>query len=176
MGEVRSEIGEVRSELSEVRSELGEIRTEISGLHAGNRRFNERLDRGFGANYETRITNNIESILGQQLGIQSDEDFEDLLEQAERNGAITWDETVELPFLDIIVAGTQRADRTRVYVAAEVSITANQDDVNRAAARAEIIQKATQFPARPVVIADRSSAAHRQLADQREVEVAIYPE
>ena len=110
------------------------------------------------------------------MGIQSDEDFEDLLEQAERNEAITWDETVELPFLDIIVAGTQRADRTRVYVAAEVSITANQDDVNRAAARAEIIQKATQFPARPVVIADRISATHRQLADQREVEVAIYPE
>ena len=108
--------------------------------------------------------------------LRTDEDLESLLEQAESSGAITEEEADELLLLDLIVAGTHRADHARVYVAAEISITANQDDVNRAADRAEILWRVTGFPSRPVVIADRISEPCRKLADEKEVAVAIYPE
>ena len=188
LGEVRSELSEFRQEtqthFEEVRSELSELRQET---RSELRRTNGRLDRGFGANYEAKTTSNIRSILGQQLGIRNsrvlkgpnlrtDEDLESLLEQAESSGAITEEEADELLLLDLIVAGTQRADHARVYVAAEISITANQDDVNRAADRAEILWRVTGFPSRPVVIADRISEPCRKLADEKEVAVAIYPE
>ena len=188
MGEVRSELSEFRQEtqthFEEVRSELSELRQET---RSELRRTNGRLDRGFGANYEAKTTSNIRSILGQQLGIRNsrvlkgpnlgtDEDLESLLEQAESSGAITEEEADELLLLDLIVAGTHRADHARVYVAAEISITANQDGVNRAADRAEILWRVTGFPSRPVVIADRISEPCRKLADEKEVAVAIYPE
>ena len=188
LGEVRSELSEFRQEtqthFEEVRSELSELRQETGSEL---RRTNGRLDRGFGANYEAKTTSNIRSILGQQLGIRNsrvlkgpnlrtDEDLESLLEQAESSGAITEEEADELLLLDLIVAGTHRADHARVYVAAEISITANQDDVNRAADRAEILWRVTGFPSRPVVIADRISEPCRKLADEKEVAVAIYPE
>ena len=188
LGEVRSELSEFRQEtqthFEEVRSELSELRQET---RSELRRTNGRLDRGFGANYEAKTTSNIRSILGQQLGIRNsrvlkgpnlrtDEDLESLLEQAESSGAITEEEADELLLLDLIVAGTHRADHARVYVAAEISITANQDDVNRAADRAEILWGVTGFPSRPVVIADRISEPCRKLADEKEVAVAIYPE
>ena len=188
LGEVRSELSEFRQEtqthFEEVRSELSELRQET---RSELRRTNGRLDRGFGANYEAKTTSNIRSILGQQLGIRNsrvlkgpnlrtDEDLESLLEQAESSGAITEEEADELLLLDLIVAGTHRADHARVYVAAEISITANQDDVNRAADRAEILWRVTGFPSRPVVIADRISEPCRKLADEKEVAVAIYPE
>ena len=188
LGEVRSELSEFRQEtqthFEEVRSELSELRQET---RSELRRTNGRLDRGFGANYEAKTTSNIRSILGQQLGIRNsrvlkgpnlrtDEDLESLLEQAESSGAITEEEADELLLLDLIVAGTHRADHARVYVAAEISITANQDDVNRAADRAEILWRVTGFPSRPVVIADRISEPCRKLADEKEVAVATYPE
>ena len=188
LGEVRSELSEFRQEtqthFEEVRSELSELRQET---RSELRRTNGRLDRGFGANYEAKTTSNIRSILGQQLGIRNsrvlkgpnlrtDEDLESLLEQAESSGAITEEEADELLLLDLIVAGTHRADHARVYVAAEISITANQEDVNRAADRAEILWRVTGFPSRPVVIADRISEPCRKLADEKEVAVAIYPE
>ena len=188
LGEVRSELSEFRQEtqthFEEVRSELSELRQET---RSELRRTNGRLDRGFGANYEAKTTSNIRSILGQQLGIRNsrvlkgpnlrtDEDLESLLEQSESSGAITEEEADELLLLDLIVAGTHRADHARVYVAAEISITANQDDVNRAADRAEILWRVTGFPSRPVVIADRISEPCRKLADEKEVAVAIYPE
>ena len=188
LGEVRSELSEFRQEtqthFEEVRSELSELRQET---RSELRRTNGRLDRGFGANYEAKTTSNIRSILGQQLGIRNsrvlkgpnlrtDEDLESLLEQAESSGAITEEEADELLLLDLIVAGTHRADHARVYVAAEISITANQDDVNRAADRAEILWRVKGFPSRPVVIADRISEPCRKLADEKEVAVAIYPE
>jgi hypothetical protein len=175
-----NKLGTLEPAMSELREEQRETRADL-------RKTDGRLDRGFGANYEAKVTSNIRSILGQQLGIRNsrvlkgpnlrnDEDLEQLLEEAESRGAITEEEADELLLLDLIVAGTQRADHARVYVAAEVSITANQDDVNRAADRADILRRVTGLPSRPVVIADRMAESYRQLADEKEVAVAIYPE
>jgi hypothetical protein len=175
-----NKLGNLEPAMSELREEQRETRADL-------RKTDGRLDRGFGANYEAKVTSNIRSILGQQLGIRNsrvlkgpnlrnDEDLEQLLEEAESRGAITEEEADELLLLDLIVAGTQRADHARVYVAAEVSITANQDDVNRAADRADILRRATGLLTRPVVIADRMAESYRQLADEKEVAFAIYPE
>ena len=175
-----NKLGTLEPAMSELRGEQRETRADL-------RKTDGRLDRGFGANYEAKVTWNVRSLLGQQLGIRNsrvlkgpnlrnDEDLEQLVEEAESRGAITEEEADELLLLDLIVAGTQRADHARVYVAAEVSITANQDDVNRAADRADILRRVTGLPTRPVVIADRMAESYRQLADEKEVAVAIYPE
>ena len=173
-------LGTLEPAMSELRKEQRETRADL-------RKTDGRLDRGFGANYEAKVTWNVRSLLGQQLGIRNsrvlkgpnlrtDEDLESLLEKAESRGAIMEEEADELLLLDLIVTGTQRADHARVYVAAEISITANQDDVNRAADRADILRRVTGIPTRPVVITDRMAESYRQLADEKEVAVAIYPE
>ena len=175
-----NKLGTLEPAMSELREEQRETRADL-------RKTDGRLDRGFGANYEAKVTWNVRSLLGQQLGIRNsrvlkgpnlrnDEDLEQLVEEAESRGAITEEEADELLLLDLIVAGTQRADHARVYVAAEVSITANQDDVNRATDRADILRRVTGLPTRPVVITDRMAESYRQLADEKKVVVAIYPE
>ena len=131
------------------------------------RRIDGRLDRGFGANYESKVAQNVRSILGQQAGVRNsrvlkgpnlrtDPDFDRQVENAEASGAITEDESDELLLLDLIVSGTMRETKERVYTGIEVSITANDDDVNRAA--------------------DRAEAPQRELAAKREVAVALHPE
>ena len=98
------------------------------------------------------------------------------MESAEASGAITEDESDELLLLDVIVSGTRMGAKERVYAGIEVSITANDDDVNRASDRAEILRKVTGEPVMATVIAARVDEPHRGLAVQRDVAVAVHPE
>ena len=159
----------------------------MSQLKTDVRRMDGRLDRGFGTNYESKVAWNVRSILGQQAGVRNakvlkgpnlrtDEDFDKLVEMAEANGVITEGESHDLWVLDLIVSGTRRGSGGRIYVAVEVSITANDNDVNRAADRSEIPGRAVVGPAMGAVIASRIDEPQRELAARREVAAAVHPE
>ena len=133
------------------------------------------------------MAQNARSILGQPADVRNsrvlkgpnlrtDPDFDRQVESAEASGVITEDESDELLLLDLIVSGTQTGTRERVYAGIEVSITANDDDVNRAADRAEILRKVTGGAVMAAVIAARAEAPQRELATRREVAVAVHPE
>ena len=180
----RESLGQV---LTETKADVKQLQSDMTQVKTDVRSIDGRLDRGFGTNYETKVAQNVRSILGQQAGVRSsrvlkgpnlrtDPGFDRQVESAEASGAITEDESDELLLLDLIVSGTRTGTRERVYAGIEVSITANADDVNRAADRAEILRKVTGGPALAAVIAARVEAPQRELAAQREVAVAVHPE
>ena len=185
--QLRSDMAETKANVKQLQSDMAETKADVKQVKADVRRIDGRLDRGFGTNYEAKVAHNVRSILGQQAGVRSsrvlkgpslrtDPDFDQQVESAEANGAITEDEGDELLLLDLIVSGTRRGNLERVYAGIEVSITANDDDVNRAADRAQILRKVTGGPVIAVVIADRVEAQQRELAARREVAVAVHPE
>ena len=185
--QLRSDMTETKANVKQVQSDVAETKADVKQLQSDVRRIDGRLDRGFGTNYEAKVAQNVRSILGQQAGVRSsrilkgpslrtDPDFDQRVESAEASGAITEDEGDELLLLDLIVSGTRRGNPERVYAGIEVSITANDDDVNRAADRAQILRKVTGGPVMAVVIADRVEAQQRELAARREVAVAVHPE
>ena len=55
---------------------------------------------------------------------------------------------------DLVLIGTRRGDADPIYTVAEVSITASDDDITRAANRAHTVAQATRQPAAPVIICD----------------------
>ena len=94
---------------------LGQILTDVKQLQSDVRRIDGRLDRGFGANYEAKVAQNVTSILGQQADVRNsrilkgsslrtDPDFDRQVESAEASGDITEDESDELLLLDLIVS------------------------------------------------------------------------
>ena len=183
----RESLGQVLTDVKQVQSDMAETKTDIKQLQSDVRGIDGRLDRGFGANYEAKVAQNVRSILGQQTGVRNskvlkgpslrtDPDFDQQVESAEASGAITEDESDELLLMDLIVSGTRTGTPERVYAGIEVSITANDDDVNRAAGRVEILRKVTGGPVIALVIADRVEAPQRELAARREVAVAVHPE
>ena len=99
-------------------------------------------------------------------------DFDRQVENAEASAAITEDESDEFLLLDLIISGIRTGTRERVYAGIEVSITVNDDDVNQAADRAEILRRVTGGP----IIAARVEAPQRELSARREVAVAVHPE
>ena len=187
VAETKADVKQLQSDMTEVKTDVKQLQSDMAETRTDVRRIDGRLDRGFGANYEAKVAQNVRSILGQQAGVRSsrvlkgpslrtDPDFDQQVESAEASGAITEDESDELLLLDLIVSGTRRGNPERVYAGIEVSITANDDDVNRAADRAQILRKVTGGPVMAVVIADRVEAQQRELAARREVAVAVHPE
>ena len=180
-------MAELREEDQRTRESLGQVLTDVKQLQSDVRRIDGRLDRGFETNYEAKVARNVRSILGQQAGVRNsrvlkgpslrtDPDFDRQVESAEASGAITEHESDELLLLDLIVSGTRTGTHERVYAGIEVSITANDDDVNRAADRVEILRRVTGGPIMAAVIAARVEAPQRELAARREVAVAVHPE
>ena len=185
--QLRSDMAETKADVKQLRSDMAETKADVKQVQSDVRRIDGRLDRGFGTNYEAKVAQNVRSILGQQAGVRSsrvlkgpslrtDRDFDRQVESAEASGVITEDESDELLLLDLIVSGTRTGTRERVYVGIEVSITANDDDVNRAVGRAEILMKVTGGPVIAVVIADRVEAQQTELATLRGVAIAVHPE
>ena len=185
--QLRSDMAETKADVKQLRSDMAETKADVKQVQSDVRRIDGRLDRGFGTNYEAKVAQNVRSILGQQAGVRSsrvlkgpslrtDPDFDRQVESAEASGVITEDEGDELLLLDLIVSGTRTGTRERVYVGIEVSITANDDDVDRAAGRAEILMKVTGGPVIAVVIADRVEAQQTELATFRGVAIAVHPE
>lgn len=181
------EVSELREKSQKTLVVLAQTQADVKQLQTDVRRTDERLDRGFGTNYESKVSWNIRSILGQHAGVRNsrvlkgpnlrtDLDFETQVENAEAAGAITEEESDELWLLDLIVSGTLRGTQEGVYVAVEVSITANDDDVNRAADRVETLRKVTGGPVMAMVIATRMDESCREPAARRGVETAIHPE
>ena len=187
MAETKADVKQLQTDVAETKADVKQLQSDMIQVKTDVRRIDGRLDRGFGTNYEAKVTQNVRSILGQQAAVRSsrvlkgpslriDPDFDQQVEDAEASGAITEDESDELLLLDLLVSGTRTGTREKVYVGIEVSITANDDDVNRAADRVEILRKVTGGPAVAAVIAARVDEPQRELAAQKGVVLAVHPE
>ena len=187
MTQVKTDVKQLQSDMTETKADVKQLQSDMTQVKTDVRRIDGRLDRGFGTNYESKVAQNVRSILGQQTRVRSsrvlkgpslriDPDFDRHVENAEASGAITEDESDELLLLDLIIVGTRSGTRERIYTGIEVSITANDDDVNRAADRVEILRKVTGGQVMAAVIAARVDEPQRELAARRKVTVAVHPE
>jgi hypothetical protein len=102
--------------------------------------------------------------------------FHDLIDAARRQGLITEQQWDDVGNLDIVLQGQRVADRSTVYAALEVSITAADSDINRAASRADILARATGETAVPVVVSAHIDNARQRLAQERNVILIAYGE
>ncbi len=146
-----------------------------------------RFDNGFGINYEMKVERNIRSYAGQQLGLRNtrvlrgslsgqDSELEEITEQAVENGVITWEQNDDLWLSDLIFTGRNRTDGSVHYFTAEVSITAGDHDVVRAAERARTLSRIIGQPVTPAVVSANVDAQRNRLAGENNVVVMLVPE
>ncbi|MYC34522.1 MAG: hypothetical protein F4X64_15270 [Chloroflexi bacterium] len=149
-------------------------------------RMDGRMDNGFGTNYEIKVANNFGSIAGRNLRLRrtrvlkaamtrADGNLNNMIADAEDRGAITEEQAVELLAVDLIASGRSRDNGHDVYVAAEVSITVADQDIARAAERAEYLARATGQAAVPAVVGENIAPEQEELARQRSVTVMLLP-
>ena len=129
-----------------------------------------------GTDYESHVATYVHRFLRRDLGInaavlacQRDRSaLTSLLDEAESQGVIEAADTDELDKTDLVLT----ADGPTDYLVAEVSITVQQDDVDRAAERAGLLAKATARTVTPFAIGAREEPGLRR----GQVQVILIPE
>lgn len=133
---------ELKDEIREAREETRKVGREVIILRG-------RLGRMFGDRYEDVCRANIDAILVPHLYNPNLVDlarFRTDMQRIRMQGIISGDEYKQLRAIDI-VAGDAEADGTVVkYAVVEVSYTVNNDDIDKAAARRDILRRGTGVP------------------------------
>ena len=184
-------------ELLQVPVRLARIEEDITGLKKGQDRLEEKFDTMSGdidtlkdsvarigedvsrlteADYESHVATYVHRFLRRSLGInattfstQRDKSaLAALLDESEAHGIIDAQETDDLNLADLVLT----SDRPTDYILAEVSITIQQDDIDRAAERARLLTKATARTVTPFAIGVREQPDLRR----EHVQVILIPE
>ncbi len=171
--------GQARLEgaVSQLQGDVSQLQDDVSQLHGdfGNLR---------GDVYEITIGRNVDSVLGQRLGLRAvrllkgslagnNAAYFDLLDAAEARGDITGWERGQAVRVDFIIRGRNPEDQSTVFVVVEASRTAGDSDIRRAAERSEIVRKATGQAAQPAVICVNADMVRQGLAQELNVTLVV---
>ncbi len=99
----------------------------------------------------------------------SNADLADLLEDAFEEGRITAEQMDDAKLIDAVARVRRRSDGATIYLAAEISVSVAQHDLDRAARRATVIATATGTDTVPVVIGETIPADLRGEAERRNI-------
>ena len=177
---VNRRLDNLESDMAEVKSRLGNVEVAVNQV-------NGRLDNGLGMNYEFRIGRNLGSIANQHLDVRrvralstanqgSTPEFIDLIDDAQDQGLITREQSVDVQRLDLVFRGQRSGDNAPVLVAAEISITVGDSDITRAAERGALLEQASQMPVLAAVVCSRIDEQRTALAEVNGVAVILFPD
>ena len=177
----RLEGGQARLE-----SDFAGLKEGQARLVEGQTRMSDQLGILVGCNFEGRASRLAPRHVRRILGLSGTEvvysfegnktaEFNGLLDSAVEAGAITEDEADELRLTDLVLAGQDQQGQ-RTYVVLEVSITAQQQDADRALDRAGILEKATGLRALPAVMAATGDEDALRPIDFRGVPLLVAPD
>ena len=180
---------------------LAALEEDVADLKAGQARLEEgyaRLERSVakldgdvgnlkGDAYEIKLGRNIDTIIGQRLGLRrvrilkgsllgNNTAYMDLMDLAEDRGDINQQEREDVNNTDYLLTGRNPSEASDVYVVVEVSVTAGDSDINRATVRAATLAKATGDVAVPTVVCTRIDDARIRLAQELDVAIITYGE
>ena len=172
----RLEAGQARLE-----QDVAELKTGQAELKAGQARLGGNMNRLMGSDYERKAARRASRLAQRYLHISAirviyaitapdDNRLPELLDRAVAAGRIDVSEAGELENADIVMSGSGH------YAVAEVSVTLDESDVQRARERADLLAKATMTPVRATVIGAYALDAAVRSASANEVAIMFLPE
>ena len=166
----------LETDVAEIKTDVATLKEDVSRIDGTLTRMGGTVSRLIGEDYESHVATYVHRFLSRNSGInasvfstQRDKSaLTGLLDEAEKQGVIEAEETDELDKADLILTTDGPTD----YILAEVSITIQQDDIDRAVERARLFAKATARTVAPVAI-----GASEDTDLQREhVQIILIPE
>ena len=173
---VDQRLEKVDQRLERLETDVAEIKTDVATLKEDVSRMGGTVSRLIGEDYESHVATYVHRFLSRNLGINASVLFTQrdksaltgLLDEAEKQGVIEAEETDELDKADLILTTDGPTD----YILAEVSITIQQDDIDRAVERARLFAKATARTVAPVAIGAREDTDLKR----EHVQIILIPE
>ena len=173
---MEGDIGALKEDVSTLKEDVSALKEGQARLEEESRRTGGRVSRLAGDDYESHAAAYAGRFLRRGPGIEAavistqrdNAALRKILDGAEKEGLITPAETDDADLADLVLASEGPTE----YILAEVSITVQQDDVDKAARRARILARATGKTVAPLTI----GAAEEQGLRRAEVLALLIPE
>ncbi len=186
LGRLESDVAELKTDMADVKADLSEMRDWRGQTTLRLDRIEGRLGNLEGAELERRVHSDIANIASRWLGLNRvrimqsrivarSPEFQDIIDDAEEQNLITYEQGDHLERTDIIVSARRRSDREPVHLAIEVSRTIGDHDIARANDRAQSLSAIFDTPAISVVVGGNISPPQQELADSVGVRAIILP-
>ena len=178
---LESDVTELKTGQARLESDVTELKTGQAQMAASQARMEGNMNRLIGSDYERKAARRASRLAKRYLGMEDmrviyaitmpdSNQFPAILNNAVRAGRMDASEADELEEADIVMRGPGD------YAVAEVSVTVDESDVQRAQERAGLMSKAVTEPVRAVVIGAHTLDSASQLAAANHVAVMILPE
>ncbi len=170
IAEIRGDIIRIDGNITRIDSNITEIRGDLGRLNGAeyerqvSRSFASYASMAFRGLYNRRLRRN-RLLHSKAQGIGRE--FEELLSNAVDNGSINESEAIDLELADAVMRGED--SEVPVYYVGEISISVNNDDIERAVVRADILNKVTGSTTWPMVIGETIPEPQRARAGSEQV-------
>ena len=186
VAELKEGQARLEGDVAELKEGQARLESNVSRLESNVSRLEGRIGNSRGTEYEIKVGKSIATTIGRHLDllrvrilkghlVPENAAFRDLMDTAQEQAAITIEEREDFDNIDLVLRG-RSIDQSTVYVALEVSLTAGDHDVNRAADRAETLRRATGETTFAAVVSANWDTPRQQLAGERGVAVVTKPE
>ena len=158
--ELRTDVNELKTDVNLLKEGQAELQADMTIVKTTQARMGGDLSRMTGQDYESHAARRAPLMLIGLLGAgnaetiattRRPEQLEAIALNATGDGSITVEKAIELQSADLVVR-TESPPGTMVNILAEISITIQQRDLNRALARAATLETATKVRTLPFLI------------------------
>ena len=160
IGQLKADVNLLKEGQAELKIDVNELKADVTMVKTTQARMGGDLSRLTGQDYESHAARRAPLMLIGLLGAgnaetiattRRPEQLEAIALNATGDGSITLEKAIELQSADLVVR-TESPPGTMVNILAEISITIQQRDLNRALARAATLETATKVRTLPFLI------------------------
>ena len=160
IGQLKADVNLLKEGQAELKIDVNELKADVTMVKTTQARMGGDLSRLTGQDYESHAARRAPLMLIGLLGAgnaetiattRRPEQLEAIALNATGDGSITLEKAIELQSADLVVR-TESPPGTMVNILAEISITIQQRDLNRALARAATLEMATKVRTLPFLI------------------------
>ena len=160
LNRMEKDVGTLKTDVEGLKEGQQALRDDVSGLKTDVARIGGDISRLAGTDYEAyasrlarRRISSVMGISGAQIfsTARNPEPLRALVDEALEAGVLDELRANDLERADIVLTANQ-PDDTAIYILGEISITAQEDDVEKATRRAAILSTATGVACMPVVL------------------------
>jgi len=140
---IETDVSVLKTDVSVLKTDVSVLKADVSVLKRDMTQVKRDLTHLKGFNYESRIIQRADAILGRFMrrGHDARNEIGLLLEEAEEQGLITEQEHDHVLALDLLWGGKQKGSKADVVLAIEISWRVEATDLERVVARANILRK-----------------------------------
>ena len=163
VSELKTDVADLKEGQQTLKEGQQTLRDDVSELRTAVARIGRDVSRLAGTDFEAYASRLARRRIFRAMGIsgaqifstaRNPEPLHALADEALEAGALDERRANDLALADIVLTANQ-PDGTAIYILGEISITAREDDVQKATRRAEVLSTATGVPCLPVVLTQR---------------------